>query len=201
MIDLYEYYEQMKQLARQKKLLYLGEARYFGLREINKIYKTEGIKINYRDSKNFKKLKAAYFQDADGTDVLINKDLPKEVRLFALIHELKHHYTDSDRLKGEVYCYGEEPYVEKAAEVFAAEFIWPETMFFNDLRAFGMTKANCIPEKIVRFNRYFKMPVNYIFIRKRLERLRIIPKGAFSDVKFTKLEYEIFGPPFYLRYR
>src|SRR4051812_41955524 len=129
MSEVFEYYEQIKRLARQKKLLYLGEARYFGLREINKIYSAEGIKINYRDSGGFKKLKAAYFHDADGVDVIINKKLPPEVRIFALIHELKHHYTDTDRLKGMVACYDEAPLIEKSAEVFAAEFIWPESMF------------------------------------------------------------------------
>ena len=199
MSGLYDYYEQMKELARQKKTLYLGNSRYFGLREINKIYKEEGIKITYKEAKGFKKLKAAYFHDDDGTDVIINKDLPKEVRLFALIHELKHHYTDSDRLKGVVACYDEEPYVEKSAEVFAAEFIWPESMFLNDLRVFGLTKENCTPEKIVRFYKHFNMPVKYKFLRKRLEWFNIIAKGAFSEVRFTKLEYEIFGLPFYLR--
>ena len=201
MSEVFEYYEKIKSLARQKKRLYLREARYFGLREINKIYTVEGIKISYRDSGGFQKLKAAYFHDVDGVDVIINKKLPSEVRLFALIHELKHHYTDSDRLKGIVACYDEKPLVEKSAEVFAAEFIWPESMFLNDLRTLGITKINCSPQKIVQFKRQFNMPVKYKFIRKRLEWFGIIAPGEYADVKFVNLEYEIFGLPVYLKYR
>lgn len=198
MSGLYDYYEQTKLLARQKKNLYLGEARYFGLREIKKIYTTEGIRIHYKDQ-GLKKLKAAYFNDVDGVDVLVNKKLPSDVRLFALVHELKHHYADSDGLKGIIACYDEQPHIEKSAEVFAAEFIWPEAMFLQDMNDFGLTKMNCTPEKIINFKRRYDMPVNYIFIRKRLEWFSIISKGAFADVKFINLEYQIHGVPFYLR--
>ena len=82
------------------------------------------------------------------------------------IHELKHHFTDADKLKGVVACYDLEPYIEKSAEVFAAEFLWPETIFKKDIIDFGINVTNYTPEKIVRFKRHYDMPVSYTFIKK-----------------------------------
>jgi Zn-dependent peptidase ImmA (M78 family) len=48
-------------------------------------------------------------------------------RLFALVHELKHHYIDQESIRGgELKCgdYNANQIIEKGAEVFAAEFIY-----------------------------------------------------------------------------
>ncbi len=198
----FEYYEKMKSLARQKRDLYSIGQKIIGLSDIRRIYKTEGIKIYLADGRS-KNLRAAYYNDNDGCDVYLNGRLPKEARIFSLIHELKHHYEDRARLQTTVPCclkYGQEPEIEISAEIFAAEFIWPEQEFRQAVQGYGITSANCCPERVVHFKRTFTMPVSYTFIVKRLEWFGIIPKGKFNKVKFKNLEYLIYGKPFFLRY-
>jgi len=46
-----------------------------------------------------------------------------------LVHELKHHYVDQKAIEdGKIKCgdYNAHEVIEKGAEVFAAEFIYPE---------------------------------------------------------------------------
>lgn len=199
----YELYQQMRLLATQKRQGYSVGTSPIDLVVIRNIYKAEGISIKLQDG-GLKNLKAAYFSDEDGCDVILNKKLPREVRIFALVHELKHHYCDRILLGTAVPCciaYDVEPEREIAAEVFAAEFIWPQKDFCIAIQNFGLTKESCSPEKIVYFKKAAKMPVSYKFICKTLERLRIISKGSYKDIKFKKLEESIFGKPFYLTRR
>ena len=61
--------------------------------------------------------------------VALQQKIPDEPKLFALIHELKHHYCDRAALgSGVIHCgdYDRNELIEKGAEVFAAEFIYPE---------------------------------------------------------------------------
>lgn len=81
----------------------------------------EGIRI---DSWNLPgtKIRACYFADGEPS-VMVRKDLPREPKLFALVHELKHHYVDRESiLNGEHRCgaYNENELIEKGADVFAA---------------------------------------------------------------------------------
>jgi Zn-dependent peptidase ImmA (M78 family) len=52
-----------------------------------------------------------------------------------MVHELKHHYCDQRLLKnGQVRCgdyNANDELIEKAAEVFAAEFIYPSQEFLD----------------------------------------------------------------------
>lgn len=202
MSDVWKHYESVKELAREKRRHYQVNSININLTLIRKIYKQEGIKITFANKGTLRKLKAAYFNDKDGIDVLLNPQLPKEARIFALIHELKHHYLDSQG--NDAIClkaYNEEPIPEKAAEVFAAEFIWPQDEFQQAAAEFGLKTDKCTEEDIVRFRRYTNLPVSYKFILKRLEWFRIIQKGQYDKVKFTNLEYKLFGIPFYKRKR
>ncbi len=194
-------YWQVKLLATEKRKLYAVSTQNIGLNLIRKIYKAEGIGIHYSPSR-LRKLKAAYFKDGDGCDVLLNKDLPKEAKIFALIHELKHHYLDRGAIQGVSCClnsYDTEPLREKTAEVFAAEFIWPESEFALSAKGFSVPQGVWKPEVVVGFKKSCGVPVSYKFITKRLERLSVIQKGAFDKVKFVKLEWDMYGKPFYLR--
>jgi len=195
-------YQQMRELAREKRILYsIGTQQPLNLIIIRNIYKIERININHSRGK-LRNLRAAYYNDKDGCDVLLNSKLPREARIFSLCHELKHHFCDRNLLSSTIPClmaYGQEPEIEIAAEVFASEFIWPESNFKISAEAFGFKPSACSAEAIVYFKRATKMPVSYAFIRKSLERLGFIPKGKFADMKFKNLEYSIFGTPFYLR--
>lgn len=197
----WNYYEELKLLAREKRSLYEVDLQPLDLNKIRNIYRQEGIKIKLSTG-TLRNLKAAYFNDENGTDVLLNSKLPKEAKIFALIHELKHHYVDANN--HDVFClkdYDDEPEIEKGAEVFAAEFIWPEDVFLSEATDFGLKQKSCAPEHIVRFKRQISVPVSYTFIRKRLEWFKIIERGEFSNIKFRNLEYELFGVPYYLRRR
>lgn len=98
-------------------------------------------------------------------------------------------------------AYDEEPIPEKAAEVFAAEFIWPADEFQQAALNFGLSKNNCSDKDIVGFKKWAKVPVSYKFIIKRLEWFKIIEKGQFDRTKFKLVEYQIYGKPYHLRYR
>lgn len=192
-----DYYKSMRLLALEKRQELLIETGSLGVREVRAIYRREKIVIDIRKLPSC--LKAIYMPHSEGVSVAIRKDLPDEPKIFALVHELKHHWFDQSLIRsGLVRCgdYNANEMEEKGAEVFAAEFIYPELEFLADAMAFnsGVWQA----EDIVRFKRTrCRAKVSYMYIRKRLERLSIIPRDQFKDVKFQKLEDQIYGVPFY----
>jgi Zn-dependent peptidase ImmA (M78 family) len=191
-----EYYEQLKSLAREKRHLHNVTTTAFGLREVRKIYKTESVDIDHWPLPS--KIKALYMCDDGDCSVAIQRDLPDEPKLFALLHELKHHYCDRELLGARViHCgdYDANELIEKGAEVFAAEFIYPEADFARDLSPLGIKVWK--PEDVVTLKRNCKARVSYRFLCKRLERLGVIVPGQFDAVQFKKLEDQIFGIPFY----
>jgi Zn-dependent peptidase ImmA (M78 family) len=193
-----EYYEDLLDLAREKRILHSVRTEAFGLMEARKIYKTEGIRIDYWPLPY--KLKGVYMCEDGDCSVAIQKSLPDEPKLFALVHELKHHYRDREALgSGLIPCgdYNANELIEKGAEVFAAEFIYPETEFAADLDRFSVKVWKA--ENVVHLKKNCKAKVSYRFLCKRLERLRLIEPGHFNGVQFQKLEEEIFGIPFYRR--
>jgi Zn-dependent peptidase ImmA (M78 family) len=125
----------------------------------------------------------------DDCSVAIQRTLPEEPKLFALVHELKHHYRDrATIINGRIVCgdYNANELIEKGAEVFAAEFIYPEAEFAADIARLGMTVWQA--ETVVRLKRGCKAKVSYRFLCKRLERLGLIVRGQFDRVQFQKLE-------------
>jgi Zn-dependent peptidase ImmA (M78 family) len=189
------YYEALKSLARQKRTEYAVSTEAFGLRELRAIYQSEKIKIDYWPLPY--KIKALYMCADDECSVAVQRRLPDEPKLFALIHELKHHYCDRQALgSGVIHCgdYDANEVIEIGAEVFAAEFIYPEEEFSDDIRPLQLTAWD--PENVVHFKRDCRAKVSYRFICKRLERLRLITPGQFHGVQFQKLEYRIYGTPY-----
>jgi Zn-dependent peptidase ImmA (M78 family) len=194
------YYENLKALAREKRAEHGVDTAAFGLREIRGIYRTEGIVIDHYPLPA--KIKALYMCADDDFSVALQEKLPNEPKIFALVHELKHHYCDRKQLgAGVIHCgdYDRNELIEKGAEVFAAEFIYPEAEFQSDITARGI--ATWRPEDVVDLKRDCKAKVSYMFLCKRLEWLRVVTPGAFASVKFQKLERDIYGVPFYQRRR
>ena len=192
------YYETMQRLAREKRAEHNVDTASFGLREVRAIYKSEGIRIDKWPLRP--KIKAVYMCDDDDCSVAIHNKLPNEPRLFALIHELKHHYVDREAIgAGGVQCgdYDANELIEKGAEVFAAEFIYPEAEFEADLDELSLNFREA--SDVVEFKRSCKAKVSYRFICKRLERLGRTTSCQFDGVQFKKLEDEIYGVPFYRR--
>ena len=200
MLDTNNCYDIVKKLAQEKRQLFDIKTGDVSLSKLRSIYKQEGIRIDQTHLK-IRNLRAAYFNDTNGCSVLLNKKLPKPAKIFSLTHELKHHYLDKQKLGEGIFCslsYGNEPLIEKTAEVFAAEFIWPQDEFLSVANSFGI-KIGCLPEEIISFKRSITLPISYKFLQKRLEFFNFISKGQYKNVKFQKLERDLYGIPFYLR--
>jgi Zn-dependent peptidase ImmA (M78 family) len=194
------YYEELQHLAREKRTKYGVDTASFGLQEVRAIYKEEGIRLDHWLLP--RKIKAMYMCDDGDCSVALQRTLPYEPKLFALIHELKHHYRDREALgAGVIHCgdYDANELIEKGAEVFAAEFIYPQAEFAEDLNNLGLTVRQA--SDVVSVKRSCNAKVSYRFICKRLERLGCINPGQFDGVQFQKLEDKIHGVPFYRRRR
>ena len=191
-------YESLKALARQKRQEYKISTDTLGLQKLRQIYKQEGVIIDLWELPP--RIRAVYMcEDADPS-VLVNKTLPKEPRLFAMVNELKHHYNDRQLIEGgKIKCgdYNANQDIEIGAEVFAAEFLYPEEEFLACLSQLGIKQDGCTKEDIVHLKRSCGAPVSYTFLRKRLERMGFARPGAFNRIQFQKLEEELFGAPIY----
>jgi len=191
-------YESLKRLAREKRAKYGVTTEALNLVVVRKIYSEEEIRI---DNWKFPRtIRAAYMSDDSDPSVAINKTLPREPRLFSLIHELKHHYVDRLTIEnGQIRCgdYNENQVIEIGAEVFAAEFIYPEAEFLDRLKCLNIHPGKCTPEDVVRVKRECEACVSYQFLRKRLVRLGFANALALDGVQFQKLEEQIYGVPIY----
>lgn len=195
------YYEALKKLARERRAAHNVKTDAFGLREIRKIYKDENIRIDYWPLPW--RVKALYMCADNDCSVALQRALPDEPKLFALLHELKHHYCDQELLgTGTLVCSDDnqnEP-IEIGAEVFAAEFIYPEAEWTEDIENYGA--ASWSSEEVVRFKKdACKAKVSYRYICKRLERAHLILPRQFVGVQFRKLEEKIYGVPIFRRKR
>lgn len=189
----------MRALALEKRGLHNVETCTLNLTFMRQIYRDEGITIDLWNLQG-RRIRASYFCDDDDYSVLVNKNLPREPRLFALAHELKHHYEDQEAIRGgRIKCgdYNKNEFIEKSAEVFAAEFIYPEDEMRGLAVRLGIDKLACAPEKIIEFKRACPACVSYKFIVKRFEWFGFCPKGAYDRIHFKKLEEEHHGIPFY----
>lgn len=198
-MDRWQYYEELRALARAKRTEHSVVTATLNLTVVRNIYKKEGITIDLQKLKGYK-IKAAYYCDNQDYSVLVSKDLPREPKLFVLVHELKHHYRDQAKiLNGEMLCgdYNANELIEKGAEVFAAEFIYPENEMKALINQMDITATNVTPQRIVEFKRNMPASVSYTFIRKRFARFEICSMKQYKDIQFTKLEEEIYGLPIY----
>jgi Zn-dependent peptidase ImmA (M78 family) len=197
--DRSAYYQKMRTLAREKRQLHDVRTDKLNIRFMGRIYKSEGIKIDRRALRG-NRIRASYFCDNGECSVLLKKDLPPAPKLFSLAHELKHHYVDQQQIRdGRIQCgdYNRNEFIEKSAEVFAAEFIYPEAEMHAFAASMGIDARTCTKEKIIDFKRACLACVSYTFIVKRFERFGFFPKGTYASVQFQKLEEEIHGLPIY----
>jgi Zn-dependent peptidase ImmA (M78 family) len=189
-----EYFEGLKALAREKRKYHAVRTDSFGLREIRQVYKKEGIRIDPWPLPA--KIKGLYMCADGDYSVAVQRTLPDEPKLFVLAHELKHHYVDQEKIaNGVVHCgdYNRNEIIEIGAEVFAAEFIFPEHEFADLVKASGVSTWG--PEDVVRLKCGTPAKISYMFVQKRLERLGVVERGAFAAVRFKKLEEQMYGVP------
>jgi Zn-dependent peptidase ImmA (M78 family) len=188
----------MKLLAAEKRQKHSITTASLGLKRIREVYKAEGVAIDLW--KTSYKIRAMYMCDGGDPSVLVNRSLPTQPRLFAMVHELKHHYCDQTALKnGQIRCgdYNANEVIEKAAEVFAAEFIYPAQEFLDCASSIGLEHGKVTPEDVVELKSVCGAPVSYKFLQKRLEWFGFIERGEFAKVQFQKLEEELHGVPIF----
>jgi len=193
-----DYYIAMRELAHEKRIEFDIATDRLDLNVIARIYKAEDIKLDRRAIKS-SRIRAAYFNDADGCSVLVKKSLPREPKLFALVHELKHHFVDRDAIvAGEIQCgdYNANELIEKNTEVFTAEFIYPEAEM-RELASKVGVRSGCSADDVCRLKHECPAPVSYKFLVKRLEWWKYCPRGAFKRIQFSKLYERIYGLPIY----
>ncbi|MCL6560607.1 MAG: ImmA/IrrE family metallo-endopeptidase [Firmicutes bacterium] len=197
-MNRFAYYEKMKALARKVR----GEHELSSFRvlksDMRRIYKSYGIKIDLWPHP-FKSLRGAYFNDELGPSVVLPRDLPVDPMVFTMAHELKHHLVD--RNLSLIYCdaSNENEVIEIAAEIFAAELIFPERDFAECLEQMGIGKGECTPEVLVRLKRETETTLSYAGLAKRAEFLGFAAPGSLAKVRWKKIEEEIYGEPAYKR--
>ena len=181
-------------------------SRDVSLSRVRAIYKAEGIQLDYWPYR-LRKVRAAYFLVDNEAHVLLNAGMkPKEPRIFALCHELKHHLVDQELARaGGLGCREDVSWqasapIEIGAEVFAAELIFPESEFLALLGELGLEGISDAAE-VVQLKRACPAPVSYVFLQKRLRWFGLTGPNAFKGVQFQKLEERLYGAPFYRRRR
>jgi hypothetical protein len=144
----HEYYEAMKSLARSIRQQHRIVTARVLRSDLRRVYKAYSLKIDLWPHR-LKQLRGAYFADEHGTHVMLAKGLPQDPMVFTMAHELKHHLVD--REAGLTYCstQNERAPIEIGAEVFAAEFIYPEPDFIRDLSGMGISAGGCSAETLV----------------------------------------------------
>jgi len=198
LVSTSDHYALARELARSKRVEFGIRTNEINIPLLKKICKKEGIKIDMAQ-KIGSTIRAAYFFDEDGCSILLRKDMPREPKLFALAHELKHHFLDRELIAdGKMQCgdYNANKDIEIAAEIFAAEFLFPEAEMRPFVDAMGIKAGACTPENIVAIKRGSPVPISYVFIKKRLTWFGIIEKDQFAEIQFQKLEDQL-HPPFY----
>jgi Zn-dependent peptidase ImmA (M78 family) len=145
---------------------------------------TEGIeRLDFRSG--FKALRGAYFNDHDGVSILLARGLPDDPTIFTIAHELKHHLVDSKAKSVLCRTAEEARRIEVGAEVFAAELIYPEKDFVNDLgRLLGRTPETVTAETLVQLKVRTRTTLSYAALAKRTVLLGLAEQGSFQDVRW-----------------
>ena len=191
-----EYYEQMKELARSTRARYGLVTPRVQKSHLRKIYKDQGIHIDLWVPK-LREVRGAYFHDELGASVMLAKGLPEDPMVFTMAHELKHHLVDRHLLVAYCSDRNANQHVEIGAEIFAAEFIFPEQNFLDALTSKGVTIGTCTAEVIVRLKRETRTTLSYAGLAKRATFLGLAPAGSLENVRWKKLEEQLFGEPLY----
>jgi Zn-dependent peptidase ImmA (M78 family) len=147
----------------------------------------------------FMRIRGAYFFDDVGPTVMLARGLPPDPMVFTMVHELKHHLVDRDA--GLSYCDGsnESQPIEIGAEIFAAELIFPEQDFMDQVSQLGVSLGKCTPEDLVQLKRQTRTSLSYAGLAKRAEFLGFSQPGSLACIKWKKLEEKMFGEPLYKR--
>jgi Zn-dependent peptidase ImmA (M78 family) len=156
--------------------------------DLRKIYFRYGIEIDYWPYP-FKYLRGAFICDDLGTTVMLAQNLPHDPMVFTMAHELKHFLTD--RHIRVSYCdqSNTSKAVEVGAEIFAAEFLFPDQFFVEYMQRMRVKRNQCNAETIVRLKHETRTTLSYAGLAIKAERLRYAAAGSLTRLKgWRKLE-------------
>lgn len=203
MEDRTEYYRKMTDLAQEQRSLFGIQGAKISRTDFRKIYKHYGIELSQwplpnMSGKPLKKLRGVYFPDLHGKPSVLAARLPEEPYIFTLAHELKHHLMDRD--SAGAFCLSEvrDEVKEIGAEVFAAEFIYPTKLFFDDLNKLGVTKGQCTARDLVVLKHQTNTSLSYASLAKRATRTKCATEPLPTS-GWKKIEIQIYGEPNYVR--
>jgi Zn-dependent peptidase ImmA (M78 family) len=188
----------MKELARSTREKYGLTTPRVIKSQLRGIYRDQGIKIDLWPHR-MREVRGAYFNDELGPTVMLVKGLPEDPMIFTMAHELKHHLVDRELSMACCSDRNANQHIEIGAEIFAAEFIFPEQDFLVALAEKGISTGNCTAEAIVRLKHETRTTLSYAGLAKRATFLGLAPAGSLDGVRWKKLEEEIFGEPLYKR--
>jgi Zn-dependent peptidase ImmA (M78 family) len=188
----------MKVLARETRQEYGIEGPRVLRSDMKRIFKHQGIHLDYWPG-TFKEIRGAYFNDENGATIMVRKDLPPDPCVFTMAHELKHHLADKE--SGLLACEANprNEIREIGAEVFAAEFLFPEICFAALMEEMGIGQGQCTAETLVRVKHETKTTMSYAGLRKLAIWLEFATEGSLPKTGWKNLESKIYGVPFYRR--
>lgn len=199
----FNYYEGLKQLARQQRGLFGLISPKVTLTDLRRIYQHYSISfdlwpLNGIPRPDLKKVQGAYLVLDQKPCVFVSRKLPAPQRVFTMAHELKHHLVDQDKVIA--FCQENLPAeIEIGANVFAAELIHPEAEFAKYLEEKGIRRGTCTAEDIVRLKHNTETMLSYESLSKRAERLGFALPNSLPKSGWMKLEEKLYGEPAYKR--
>lgn len=196
----FEYYENLKELARHVRSTYGLTTPRVLRSDLRRIYRDCGVHIDLWPH-GFKQLRGAYFNDDLGPTVVLARHLPPEPMIFTMGHELKHHLTDQALRLSYCDASNQSEQIEIGAEIFAAELIFPEQDFVQWLCQMHIEVGTCTPEAIVRLKHESRTTLSYAGLAKRTEFLGFAPVGSFAGIRWKKLEEQTYGESVYQKVR
>lgn len=195
-MNVQTYYDDLKRLARQVRAENGLTSPRVLVSDLTRIYARHGITIDewpYR----FKHLRGAFINDDLGMTVMVAKGLPQDPMVFTLAHELKHFFRDRDL--GISYCDQSNlnKSLEIGAEIFAAELLFPDRDFVNQMTAMRIRANQCLPKNLIRLKRQTGTTLSYAGLAIKAERLGFAPSHSLTTIKTWRRLEAVYGPPEY----
>lgn len=159
--------------------------------DLRRIYFKYGIEIDYWPYR-FKYVRGAFVCDDLGTTVMLAQNLPNDPMVFTMAHELKHFLVD--RALKVSYCDQSNitNRIEVGAEVFAAEFLFPDRCFVDYMEQMRIKRRACAAQTIVELKRATQTSLSYKGLAIKAERLGYALPGSLSSYTgWRKLERSV----------
>lgn len=170
--------------------------------DLKKIFRSEGIdRVDYYNGFKSTRIRGAYFNDSAGCTVMVNKKLMTQIdpKVFTLGHELKHHLMDNVHAVSLCSDNNEHAVMERAADVFASELIYPTDMFISHMAERSIGKGQCSPEDVVRLKHETGTTLSHAALSIRASRLGYALPNTFNGVQWNNLRDRLY--PEYLAFR